>query len=381
VKRGCLIVLIAVPTLIIIAGAYAYHRVSQSVGLSAAEPISHETLATPETRVRVVFKRDNVIPFLKGFLPDGKVAVPWYASFFVTDPIEELIPYEAAILGGANYKDNVYGLTLFVNERVGGPGIAPLVRTAIEQQAQNFNANPQSPESQLFKLIKWQDGYISNDRRGELTMRAGLPLPAGMQNRVLRTWKIDKQPSQELIDGSSLLELAVDNKGGDLMTLIGTLGKLQGQTLDQVLMVGLSGSGAPSIVEQALKSIDDIRITANLTGDDELTIIASIALNTEDFMVRAPFQAITNAVIDGSSMLETLASMGQRTVTPDQAAFKGLKHVLEPYGMDADFRNGEKPVFSADDPNTLIASYVITGFRPLIQTQLDAALQQLAALQ
>lgn len=370
-KRGCLIVVIAVPLLILGALAYAYSAARSTYGLSPASPISSETVATPETRTRIVLSREKLVPFLKSFLPGGAVELPWYASFMVKDPIEEILPYEVALLGGADYKDNRYQVTAFVNERVLGPTIVTVAREAFKNYEEQMRAAGNTPASQIFRGIKWQDGFIDNSERGKLTVSAGLPLPAGMQNRVLQSWQVDKAPSKNVTEGGHLLEGVLDNTGGELMTVIGALGKLQGMSLDQVF-----DPKAPQIL-QAVKAIDTVRLYGDLTGDDELTVILRIALNTDDFMTRTPFLMLSQTLIDGSSALEMLLSGGQRAVTPENAQFKGLKLMAQPLGITVDYLDGQKPVF---DGNTLIASYVVTGFRPLIQGKVDEALQQLAAI-
>lgn len=369
-KRGCLIVIVAVPLLIAAAAAYAYTKARSAYGLSPAEPIASETLATPETRLRISIQRDKLVPFLKGFLPEGKAPLPWYASYVITDPIEEVLPYEIALLGGSDYKDNRYRATLYINERILGPAIVPFVRQALQQQADNMKLAANTPEAEIFRSIDFQEGFVDNPERGKLVMNLGLPLPAGMQSRVLQSWEIDKAPARNVLEGGHLIEGVLDNTGGDLMSLIGTGGKLQGFSLDQVF--------SSRELEMGVKAIDTVRLTGNLTGDDELTVVLRIALNTDDFMVRTPFLMLSQTLIDGSATLETLMSGGQRTVTPDQAAFQGLKRMAQDYGLTVDYLNGEKPVF---DGNTLIASYTVSGFRGVIQQQIDQALQQLAALQ
>lgn len=372
VKRGCLVVIVAVPLLVLGAAAYGYYALKQAYGLSPASPISSETLVTPETRTRIVVSREKLVPFLKGFVPGGALPLPWYASFLVKDPIEEFLPYEVALLGGADYKDNQYRVTAFVNERVMGPLVTTMARGFFAAQEERMRAAGNTPEAQIFRSIKWQDGFVDNSERGKLTMSAGLPLPAGMESRVLKSWKMNKAASTEVPEGGHLLEGVLDNTGGELMTLIGTVGKLQGMSLDQVF-----DPNAPQVM-QIVKAIDAIRLTGDLTGDDELTLTLSFNLNTDDYMTRAPFLVLSQTLIDGSAALEMIMSGGQRNVTADTAQFKGLKRLAQPYGITVDYLNGDKPVF---DGNTLIASYVVSGFRPLIQTKVDEAVKQLAALQ
>jgi hypothetical protein len=370
VKRGCLIALIALPVIVIAIAGTVYYRASQSLGLSPAERIDAETLATPETRVRAVVDLEKVIPFVKGLLPATGLPLPWYASSFIGDPIADLVPYQIALQGGAGYKENAYHWTFFVNEKVLGPAVVTFARTRFDEFKQQFAANKGAPEAQLFNTIQWQDGFIQNEPRGSLVVRAALPLPAGMQNRVLNSWNVDKGASKQVIAGDNLVEVAIDNASGDLYTLIATLGKANGQSLDQVY--------AMPQVEQLIKAIDNVRATANLTGDDQIDIVVKTRLNTADFMVRTPFLIMATTLIDGSSALESLMSMGQKQVTPEQAQFQGLKRMFEQWGMKADYKNGEKPVFDGD---TLIATYEISGFRPLLQQQVDTMVQQLASLQ
>ncbi len=339
-------------------------------GLSPADPISSETLATAETRTRILVSREKLVPFLRSFLPEGALELPWYASFLVKDPIGEILPYEVALLGGADYKDNKYRLTAFVNERVLGPAVVPFARQAFAGLEERMKLAANTPEGQIFRSIEWQEGYIDNSERGKLVMTAGLPLPAGMQSRVLQSWEMDKEPARNVLEGGHLFEGVIDNTGGDLMTLVGTIGKLNGQSLDQVFAV-------PQVT-QAVKAIDTVRLHGDLTGDDELTVVLSFALNTDDFMTRTPFLMLSQTLIDGSAAIETLMSGGQRAVMPDQAQFKGLKLMAQPYGITVDYLDGQRPVF---DGNTLVATYVVTGFRPLIQARLDAALKQIAAAQ
>lgn len=359
-KRGCLIVLIAVPLILLAALAYAYYNARSTYGLAPAERISHETIVTPETRLRVVLNRDKLLPYLKGLVPPTGVPMPWYVQKFVGDPgqaLDEFMPYEVALLGSADYKENHYLATFFVNERLLGPAITTLVRAQLAAQEKAVRADAKSPASQVFRSLKFQEDYVDNSQRGILRSTIGLPMPAGMQNRVLRTWPVDKSPSAEKIEGGNLLELVIDNKTGELMTIMGTVGKANNQTLDQVFAI-------PD-VEAAIRAIDVFRAAGNFTGEDELTVVFKVSMNTDDFMTRIKILAAFTMGFEGTAGL-------------NQPSFAGAKGELAKLGLKADYLDGQKPVF---DGNTLIASFVVSGFRPMLQQQVDTLIAQLGAIQ
>jgi len=360
VKRGCLIVLIAVPVIVISALAYAYYNARSTYGLAPAEPVSHDTIATPETRMRLVISRDKLLPYLIGLLPPTGIPMPWYVEQLVGGPaqaLEEFLPYEVALLGSADYKDNRYNTTLFVNERVLGPLFTQLVQAQMAEQEKRSHSEASTPSAQFFRSLKFQEGYIDNSTRGVVRTSVGLPLPAGMQNRVLRSWPVDKSASTEKIEGGNLVELLVDNKTGELMTILGTVGKANNQTLDQVFAI-------PDI-EPAIRAIDVFRAAGNLTGDDELTVVFKVSMNTDDFMTRMKILAAFTVGFEG-------------TVAMGQPGFIGAKGELAKRGLIADYLDGQKPTF---DGNMLVASFVVTGFRPVLQQQVDALAAQLATLQ
>jgi hypothetical protein len=182
------------------------------------------------------------------------------------------VPREIALLSGSDYKDGKIAMTLFANERRLGPVFAKFINT--------------SPVFEKVKLIQWDEQHAFLPERGKLLLNGGLPIPDGLEEKVLEHWSHTAKGDPIDIQGDHLLEVAFDNRTGELATLGLSIAKLQGQDWQQLLQNPLVMTAIPIIV-----AIQDIRLDADLVTDDEMSINLRIdgdqaAFSLESFLNR-----------------------------------------------------------------------------------------------
>jgi len=325
VKKGCLIGLAVLLVLVIAAIAVigiAYVKLNSQYGISEAAAVSHETLATKDTRARVVVKPDKLAPFVFKYIkPEDIPQLPKLPS----SPdalISMVVPREIALLEGAEYSKGSVGLTLFINERRFGPEIVK----QLNQQGLQRTLN----------MIKWDEGMFTMPQRGVVLVNGALPIPDGLEEKVLETWKHDLEGNPVVIDGDHLLELALDNRNGEIMTLIGAGAKAAKQDWKMLMENSYVQTGLA-----ILPNLHVLRLSADVVEVDK----AEINLRVEGTQ-------------EAGNQLEFLVNM---------MGLPLLKQYLEDdFGMKLD----GQPKWDAGQ-KAFIGAFTLTGFEPLIRAQIQ----------
>ena len=164
-----------------------------------------------------------------------------------------------ALLGGSDYANNAFGLTIFINEQRGGPALSEIL-----------NSSGQFPKT--FPAVTWANPVFQLQERGVLTGSGYLPLPAGLEDTILETWSLDSPGETLELYGNHLAEGVIDNRNGDIITLIGGLAPIWGTTLSQ-----LRGDANGKIVLEMVEQIYDIRVAIDFKNPD--TLLAQIRIH------------------------------------------------------------------------------------------------------
>lgn len=286
-KKGCIAVLIIVPLLCVIAVGTAGYIANQRFGLTVAPAVSHETLASAQTRLRAVLKPDKLQGFIARHLPPGAVPLPGFVPWNAEQLLPEVLPQEVAVLAGSDYAGGHVRLKLFVNERRGGPMI---------QQALN--------QSGLFakvRQIAWDPNLVQMQQRGVLTVDGSIPIPEATETRVLEHWT-HQSPGQPLTaQGYHLFEAVLDNRNGEILTLFAAISKLMDYEWQKAL-------DQQKIIMDTLVNVRSARLDANLASDDKMLINLRIDANAE---ARPVFDFYANiGVMYGKGWLKNNYDMG-----------------------------------------------------------------------
>ncbi len=324
-KKGCLIVLLILGVLVAGGLGFAgvqYRNLNRDYGLSMAEPVSHETLVAPDTRLRALLQPDKLIGTLMDYVPQGSLEskLPSWIPMNLEESLPKVLPREVALLANPNYAAGDIDMTLFVNERRGGPAVMNWL-------------NENNPLADI-PMVKWDPALVQMPERGTLTLDAALNMPAGIEENVLEHWSHDPPAAPLSISGEHALEVVLDNRNGASMVLAATISELNGQSWEQ-----LRNKQEFGLVLGFLKAIQWIRLGADVTARDEITI---------------------KMHIDSKNNLEFIHAM----------AFPELQNTLKK-DTQLDLQGSAK---WNEKQSALVGTYTLTGYDKLIRPQVAAAL-------
>lgn len=239
-------------------GGVAAIRLNQTYGWTASEAVSHETIATGESRLRIAVDTVRLSRELSTYLP-AEGGLPGWVPFDLPTVLPKVLPREIAILGGADFRESVYQLTLFVNEQRGGPYLPAMLNT----QTTILTARPE---------ISWDEpGFVLRER-GVLTAEGQLPLPDGLESLLLEHWPSEAPEDSLALMGGHLGEALIDNRGGEVIAVLGAFAPLWGSSL-----AALEANPNFKGVLDLLAQIDDLRLATDFKDRD--TVLVQILLH------------------------------------------------------------------------------------------------------
>ncbi len=257
-KKILLVLVGVIAVLLLVAGAalaVMYQRANQRFGLSEAEPVSHETVADMSTRLRVVARPEQVTPLLQAYIPKDRMPTLPFVSALGLDfskALEMLMPREVALLSGSDFGQGQLRLTLFVNERRGGPAIA-----------ENLDL---SDLLGRIPVVAWTATRFRMPRRGVLLLDGQIPIPEEVESVVLESWSHRMEGAPLSLSGGHLLEAVLDNRNGELMTLGASIAQGLGVDWRQAMKQPPLSMAGP-VVEK----VREIRLHVDPEGLDALT--------------------------------------------------------------------------------------------------------------
>jgi len=262
-KKGCLIVLIVLAvlfTLVVVAGVVGFNMLDKEFGIRMAPEISHETLATNNTRIRMVIKPELLAPYLVEYIPKD-VEINTH-GFEMQEILNQVLPREVAVLARSDMAARKFFLTLFANEKRGGPFISAAV-------------NQEDPFAKI-KQIAWKTAGLELQGRGSLVAEGDLSIPAGVDQELVKLWPTRSQQPPAAIQGNNQLELVIDNRNGDILALAAAAAGASGKTWEEVRR-----EQAANMAIGVIESIDVARIAANMTDKDTAEITLNIDANPD----------------------------------------------------------------------------------------------------
>lgn len=207
--------------------------------LFAGPRVSHESLMTGATRLRVVAQPPLAKPLIAKLL-GGNAPPPWI--------LDRVVPYEAALLAAPDVSAGRLDVTLFLNPQ----RLAPVIAEA----ADAFGVPQRAP------YMTWTTERFDASKRGVLRLDGIMSVDFETVDAVKAQWGEVFLPGQPPFEGGHLVELSLDNRDGSayaLLSMFANRGLLE-------LPMPLDS------LRKTVVPMGTFSLTADLVGDDELTI-------------------------------------------------------------------------------------------------------------
>ncbi len=247
------IVLIALAILGGIFGSVAGYKLNQTYGWIPSAVVTHESLASAETRLRLVVDTARLGVDLKPYYPPES-PLPAWLPWDLAGLLPKVLPREVALLGTSDFREGTYHFTLFMNEQRGGPFLPEFLNNQT-----NFKA--------ATSAIQWEEPGFSLDGRGKLKAEGALPLPDGLESTILESWSMESPEDTLALNGGHLAEGVIDNRTGDIVTLIAACAPIWGTSLE-LLKTNPQFTAALDLLTQ----VTDVRLAIDLKNPDTLVI-------------------------------------------------------------------------------------------------------------
>lgn len=334
-KKGCLIIAIVVPLLLIAVAGVLGYRANRQFGLTEAPVVSYATVVTPDTRFHAVLKPDKLNDILLKYLPKDRIKLPSWTPWSVETLIPKLLPREVALVAGSDYKGGKIALILFANERRGGPVV-------VQQLNQ---ANP----FRNLQQVQWDSKLMQLSQRGAITLHGDLAIPDGLEEKILENWSHEPPSNRISITGDHLLEAVLDNRNGEIMTFAATFMAMGGVEWQEIFAPVQPDDAtieamARKMGQEIIKSITVASLNADLASADQATIRLSLS---------APPTA-------RGQMELTICGM----IVPQAREYLRKQMNLTLNGT----------CLWNDQESALIGDFTLSGFEPLIAARVNAAL-------
>jgi hypothetical protein len=260
-KKGCLIGVATVALLLLLVGAVVLFGANRSLGLVEAPIVGHNTVASSSTRFRAVIEVDRLLDHILSAIPAG-TELPSWVPMDIEELLPKILPREIAVVGGSDYDSGKIGLTLFINERRGGPRIQQYINESFALQK--------------IELVQWAPEGILFPNRGILQADGEIAIPDGLEDVYLERWRHDMPGSPFPVKGGHLFELALDNRNGEVLTLMGAITEANGGDWQRLF----SDPQVKGFLD-LLVYINHGRITADLLNKDTLQFDLRIDAESE----------------------------------------------------------------------------------------------------
>ncbi len=263
-KKGCLILLGIVAVLLlglVIAGVVGFRVANQRFGVSLAPEITHDAYAGADTRIRLVVKPELVTPYIEAYLPDD-VEINT-AGFKLGDVINHVIPREIALLAQSDMVGKKVRLTLFANERRGGPLLEMVIRES------NVFAN--------ISEVNWTTDGLELHGRGALLAEGDIAIPEAAEAEILSIWPTRAQAPPTPVSGGHLAELVIDNRNGDIFAFAAAAVTAAGDDWEKIRAEDMADK-----VVNIIESIYLCRMTADMQDKDTIALALRIDMHKDE---------------------------------------------------------------------------------------------------
>lgn len=256
-KKVLIIVLVILGVLIVGAvagGAIAYKKFDGELGLSPAPALQHQVVCDPLARIRLVANPLLIAPFLTDFIPED-LELPVNKNM-IAKMLPHFLPREIAAVVKTDMNTHQAQITLFANEQRLGPFLEKTLN--------------QNKILKKVKQIAWTTEGFELPERGNLFAQGKISVPESVEEELFKLWPARSKDEPIAIKGTHQVELALDNRNGDLLALIAAGVTAGGQEWEK-FRAGQEAEMAMGVIQ----TIQTARLTADLND-----------LNTAAFTVR-----------------------------------------------------------------------------------------------
>lgn len=274
--------------------------------LWAAPVISHDTLATPETRVKIVITPALLEDQLPQLLPQSQV--PYWM-------IRMALPREIAILSDADVAGGAAGITFFVNDR----RLGPFLRDAVNR----------SRLRAAIPGLRWSPTEMTAEKRGRLTLSGSIPIESATRETVRAHWPRMLSLDALSLEGNHLLEAMFDNRDGGAFAILASLARPQTPTADlyadkniMALIAGASNLHITADLADAGAATVNLRLSTNPKAN--VIFALKLTLDATIQQLKESVRSTYGIGIEGVSTVEGDAIKGAYTVTNVDQLFQNL---------------------------------------------------------
>lgn len=236
-----------------VAAGITLNHLNGTYGIFTSETVGHDTFALPDTRLRVSIDTLQLGADMVPYLPENP-PLPGWLPWDLPSLLPKVLPREVAILGGSDYADGAYNLTVFVNEQRGGPALPEYL-------------NNQYKFKQQFPAVEWAPEGFQLERRGVLSAQGKLPLPLDLEDTILQTWSLELPDTPLTLFGDHMAEAVVDNRNGEIVTLMGALAPVWNSSLEE-----MQRNPQIDALLTMLADVSDIRLAVDFKTTDILLL-------------------------------------------------------------------------------------------------------------
>lgn len=168
---------------------------------------------------------------------------------FITNLIADSLPHEVVLMASPRYGDSTIDLTLYVNERRGGPILAQQLTSLVLEQAG-------------MEQVAWDPEGARLARRGAVVLTGETSVHNQIISEVDRRWGDTLPSAPQLMDGDHFFELIAANRKGSLYALIAAFAIADPDNTNVAVAFAL----------EEVKQLDAMRASANFLSNDEVAI-------------------------------------------------------------------------------------------------------------
>ncbi len=252
-RKKLFVAFVALVVLAGLFGAVAGYKLNQTYGWLPSAVVTHDSLASADTRLRLMVDTARLGEDLKPYYP-SESPLPAWLPWDLAGLLPKVLPREVALLGNSDFRDGTYRLTLFMNEQRGGPFLPEFLNNQT-----NFKA--------ATSAIQWEEPGFLLDGRGKLKAQGALALPDGLESTILESWTMESPEDTLTLHGGHLAEGVIDNRTGDIVTLIAACAPFWGTSLE-LLKTNPQFTAALDLLTQ----VTDIRLAIDLKNPDTMVI-------------------------------------------------------------------------------------------------------------
>lgn len=243
--KKLLIVFAVLLVVLIAAGFMVFQRFDGAYGIRQAPALSYMMFGGADADIVVRFEPDAARPIIQDIVAQQfPEATGWMNRL-----IANSLPHEMVLMASPRFTENMIDLTLFVNERRGGPVLAQqLTETALSGLG--------------IEAVTWDPEGARLERRGAVVVDGTARLHADSLNEINRRWG-DRSPGAPIVvEGGHLIEIIGANATGALYALVAAMTIPESGQADLAVVLAL----------EEVKQIDTLRATADFISQDAMAI-------------------------------------------------------------------------------------------------------------